>query len=188
MDISNQKSKIWFTSDFHFGHDKDFLYGPRGFHYSWEHDYTILGDWNAIVNENDEVYILGDLMLGNNDYGRHMIEQLNGIKHIIIGNHDTANRIEMYKDMNVAEVTYATQIRYKGYNFFLCHYPTMIDSIYRGRTNFNLHGHTHSPDKFQFIEHCCYNVALDAHHNRPVEINDIIADIQRYRQEHNDEC
>ena len=24
-------SKIWFTSDLHFCHDRDFIYGPRGF-------------------------------------------------------------------------------------------------------------------------------------------------------------
>ena len=188
MDISNQKSNIWFSSDFHFGHDKEFLYQPRGFWYIWQHDNEIILDWNKIVKPDDEVYILGDLMLQDNVHGRKCINQLNGIKHIIIGNHDTAQRIEMYKTMrDVVEVVYATQISYGKYHFFLSHYPTLMDNLDRGRKNFNLHGHTHSKDKFQFIDHCCYNVALDAHDNKPVSIDTIIQDIQQYRQEHNNE-
>ena len=47
-----------------------------------------------------------------------------------------------------------------------------------------LAGHTHSPDRFQNMEHNCYNVALDAHKCFPVSIDDIIADIKEYRKTH----
>ena len=180
----NNKNKVWFTSDLHFGHDKEFLYGPRNFTNHYDHDKAIIANWNSIVGEDDEVFILGDLMLGDNQYGIKCFNQLKGIKHIILGNHDTDTRKDFYPQLRgVVDVSYANIFHYGKWHFFLCHYPTMIDSIDRGRKRFNLHGHTHSPDKFQFITHCCYNVALDAHNNKPVEINEIIADIQRCRQE-----
>ena len=33
--------QMWFTSDLHFGHDKEFAYGPRGFQSVEENDKTI---------------------------------------------------------------------------------------------------------------------------------------------------
>ena len=51
---------IWLTSDFHFGHEKEFLWQPRGF-VSWQdHAETIIRNYNELITENDEVYILGD--------------------------------------------------------------------------------------------------------------------------------
>lgn len=179
-------SKIFFTSDLHFGHDKEFLYAPRGFSNIYDHDNTIISNWNSTVAPEDDVYILGDLMLSNNYHGIWCVNQLNGNKHIILGNHDTISRQEMYWDMkNIQEIKWADMIRFGKYHFFLCHYPTLTDNFDKYRKQFNLHGHTHSSDKFQFIEHCCYNVALDAHDNKPVEIEQILEDIRQLRQEYN---
>ena len=60
---------IYFTSDLHFGHNREFIWGPRGFKSSWEHDETIVKNWNSLITEEDDVYILGDLMLGDNAAG-----------------------------------------------------------------------------------------------------------------------
>ena len=187
MAAQTHNGKIWFTSDLHFGHNKEFLYQPRGFWYIWQHDFEIINNWNEIVSPDDEVYILGDLMLMDNGHGKECLEQLNGHKHIILGNHDTENRIAIYKSMGFEEVVYATTFNYGKYHFFLCHYPTLVGNFDDKNKIFNLHGHTHSPDKFQFIEHCCYNVALDAHNNRPIEINEIINDLRSRRQEYMNE-
>lgn len=188
MDMSNQNSKIWFTSDLHFGHNKDFLYAPRGFDNIYSHDKEIIQNWNTSINDNDIVYVLGDIMLNDNDYGKQCFNQLKGIKHIILGNHDTVTRQNLYSELRgVVNITYADVLNYGKYHFFLCHYPTLTDNFDRGRKTFNLHGHTHSPDKFQFIQHCCYNVALDAHNNQPVEINEIINDLRSRRQEYMNE-
>ena len=76
--------KVWFTSDTHFGHKKEFLFEPRGFASSEEHDAAIIEKWNSIVDPCDEVYHLGDIMLGDNEYGMKCLEQLNGRIHIIM--------------------------------------------------------------------------------------------------------
>ena len=179
-------SNLFFTSDLHFGHNKEFLYRPRGFDNIFMHDATIISNWNGVVKPADDIFILGDLMLRYNEYGTWCLNQLNGRKHIVLGNHDSAPRQQIYMNMpSVIDMLLADQIKIGKYRFFLCHYPTLTDNFDRSRKMFNLHGHTHSPDKFQFIDYCCYNVALDAHNNTPVEIETIIHDLQTRRQEYN---
>ena len=80
---------IYFTSDLHFGHDKPFLYEPRGFTNIYDMNNAIFRNWNSIVTEEDDVYVLGDLMLNNNEGGIWLIKRLRGRIHIILGNHDT---------------------------------------------------------------------------------------------------
>ena len=56
---------IFFTSDWHIGHNKTFLYSPRGFQSIEEHDEVIITNCNKIVKPDDELWILGDLALGD---------------------------------------------------------------------------------------------------------------------------
>ena len=180
--------KIWFTSDLHFGHDKDFCYAPRGFDNVQEHDETILKNFNSVVNDEDDVYILGDLMLGPNPVQSIAnIARLKGHKHIIIGNHDTINKIKNYQEYcGIYHIDYATMIKYRKYSFYLSHYPTLCANYDDGKKIWNLHGHTHSKEKFSDFSQC-YNVALDAHNNFPIEIEDIINDIKEKKGGTNNE-
>ena len=50
-------TKTFFTSDLHFGHNKDFLYKPRGFDNIEEHDDTVIENWNSVVSKDDTVYV-----------------------------------------------------------------------------------------------------------------------------------
>lgn len=172
---------IYFTSDLHFGHDRGFIYEPRGFISSAEHDSAIIDRWNAVVKADDTVFILGDLMLGDNSEGIEKLKRLNGNLHIILGNHDTDTRTKLYKNLpNVQEVVYATKIKAKGYRFYLSHYPTLTANMSETDLKaivLNLHGHTHSPDKFERDNPYAYNVAIDAHNGYPVSVDEVIKDI-----------
>ena len=55
---------IWLISDTHFGHDKKFIYGPRGFKSVQDADSTIIRNWNDAIGKDDDVYMLGDFFLG----------------------------------------------------------------------------------------------------------------------------
>lgn len=180
--------KIWFTSDLHFGHNKEFLYGPRGFNNIFDHDNTLIENWNKTVDEKDEVYILGDLMLNDNTHGCWCFNQLNGIKHIILGNHDTTNRIELYKDLRrVVDIQYAMPFKYGKFHFYLSHYPTLTanyDDKHLSTKTICLCGHTHTSDKFSdWDKGIIYHCELDAHNMYPVEIETIIEDIRSKYQE-----
>lgn len=177
------EGKIYFTSDLHFGHQKDFLYKPRGFNSLEKMEDYIVEKWNNKVTNNDDVYVLGDLMLMDDDHGLNLIKKLNGKLHIIFGNHDTDNRIIKYCGLdNIVEVCFAQRIRYKKYNFYLSHYPTITTNIDdRGlqKILINLHGHTHSKEKFYNGIATIYNVSMDAHNCEPIEVEKILDDIRK---------
>ena len=182
------EKKIWLTSDLHFGHQKEFLWGPRGFESSTEHDEAVIRNWNSVVDYEDEVYVLGDLMLGDNEYGMNCIKRLAGNIHVILGNHDTDSRIELYESCpNIVEINHAMQLKYKKNYFFLCHYPVITanydDQKAWAKHLINLHGHTHSKNVFFNGNPYMYNVALDAHNNFPILIDDIIEEIKQKKME-----
>jgi len=175
---------IWFTSDLHFCHDKEFLYGPRGFTNVGDMNEELIKKWNDVVTMEDIVYVLGDLMLNNDEKALRCIERLNGTLHVILGNHDTENRILKYCDTyNIASVKFADRMRLSGFNFFLCHYPTICsnfdeeDRPLRTKT-INLCGHTHTKDRYVDINKgLIYHVEVDAHDNTPVSLEQVIQDM-----------
>ena len=177
-------SKIWFTSDLHLFHDKEFLWSPRGFQNVKEMNDTIYTNWCNCVNWEDDVYILGDLMLNDNNAALNIIKQLPGNLHIILGNHDTETRIKLYKDCwNVKEICYGMPFKYNNYHFFLSHYPTLTSNYDidkpLNRQVINLCGHTHTKDPFtDWDKGLIYHVELDAHQNKPILIDDIIEQIK----------
>lgn len=174
---------IYLTSDLHFCHQRSFLYKPRGFSSIEEHDAAIIKNWNEIITPDDEVFVLGDLVMNDAKSGIEKLAQLNGKLNIVFGNHDTVRKIGLYEELpNVTSVGLSTLIKFGKWNFYLCHFPTIVDNFEERHKFYCLHGHTHDKNKFQFIKNCCYNVALDAHDNKPVSIEQIKADLREIRQ------
>jgi calcineurin-like phosphoesterase family protein len=173
---------IYFTSDLHFCHDREFLYKPRGFSTVREMNKQIILNWNNTIKTDDEIWVLGDLMLNDDIKAKHCIEQLNGTIHVILGNHDTDNRIKLYKEIyNIASIQYASRMRLNGLNFYLSHYPSMttyVESKPLKSAIISLHGHTHSDQRFEFKDWYTYNVALEAHNCTPISIKEIINDLK----------
>ena len=176
---------IFLTPDTHFGHDKMFLYEPRGFTNIQEHDAQIIKNWNKVVSYCDDVYHLGDVMLGNNEHGLKCLKQVNGKIHIICGNHCTDARRTLYESCyNIVEVVDAKRLKYNGYHFFLSHYPTLCSNHDSDkplkRRCISLCGHTHTPDCWaDWDTGLIYHCELDAHHNTPVALDTIINDIEQ---------
>lgn len=173
---------IFFTSDLHIGHNRAFLYEKRGFNNIQDHDDALVKNWNSVVREEDEVYILGDIMLNDDKHGIEYFNQLNGIKHIILGNHDTAKRQKLFTELNdVKDIKLADMFGYGKFKFFLCHYPVMtafMDDKKISQHLICLCGHTHFEEKFYYDNPYVYNVALDAHNMFPIDIETIIKDVK----------
>lgn len=172
---------IYFTSDLHFGHDREFIYRPRGFNSIQEHDEEIILRWNSVVQNGDIVYILGDLMLGDNQHGIDCLNKLNGIKYFIRGNHDTDTRLQLYEDeANIRFLGDAVTTKYKGYHFYFSHYPTLTGNLEKEslkQMTINLYGHTHQRTNFYEDRPYMYHVGVDSHNCWPVPIDKIIEDI-----------
>ena len=176
-------SKIFVCSDLHFNHDRQFIWGARGFNSVEEMNEAIIERHNSKVSPEDEVYICGDLCLGGCVEGitarnQTLIERLNGRIHIILGNHDTPARQEMYMMCkNVVDVKYADMIHYRGYHFYLSHFPTLTANLEKEslkQCTINLFGHTHSMDPFYNDMPFMYNIAMDAHNCYPTLLDDAI--------------
>lgn len=175
-------SNIWVTSDWHFFHNREFIYKPRGFSSVEEMNEAIITNHNNIVNVDDDVYVLGDLMLNDNDKGLECILRLNGKLHIIRGNHDGDTRVELYKALpNVVEVCEGKFLKHRKYHFYLTHFPCLsanLEAESLKQCTLNLSGHTHSKQKFFEDRPYVYNVACDAHNCTPVCIDEIIEDMK----------
>lgn len=175
--------KIYLTSDLHFGHDRAFIWKVRGYD-SVEHMNTRqVEKWNAIVDSDDDVYVLGDIMLGTTD-NIHYVSQLQGRLHIVLGNHDTATRENLYKELpNVVEVAeVGIRLKYKQYHFVLTHYPMLTGNLEKEslkQMSLNLYGHTHQLTNFYMDLPYLYHVGVDSHNGYPVLIDDIIEEMNK---------
>lgn len=178
------------TSDLHFNHDREFIYKPRGFSSVEEMNEAIIKNWNSVVKDEDIVYVLGDLMLGDNKVGIELFNRLNGFKEVIIGNHDTPQREEeaysYLKKTMILGTSYILKssyiLKYGGYKFFLCHYPVLCNSLENDlnkRTMINLYGHTHQKTNFYNGNPYMYHVGVDSHNCTPVHMDQVIADIKK---------
>lgn len=179
--------KIFLTSDTHFGHDKEFIWAPRGFKSVWEMNAAIVENWNETVSAEDDVYLLGDVMLGSNEPngpGLTCLKQLKGNIHIVRGNHDSDIRIELYnKCWNVVEITEGQFLKYNGYHFYLSHYPCITDNHDNHKPlktrMINLCGHRHAQNAFEdFDKGLIYHVELDTNNNKLWLLDDIIQNIK----------
>lgn len=177
------KLAIWITSDLHFGHDKDFIWQARGFGSIQEHDEGIERNWNSVVKEDDTVYVLGDIIMGvDRQSSLQRLSRLNGTLIFLRGNHDSDAKVDEYAqcpNVDTADL-YAYMLKFGKFYLYLSHYPTLVGNFDDDKLprTFCLHGHTHSTDRFQFLDDCCYNVSLDAHNCYPVLVDDIIQDIR----------
>ena len=180
-------SRIFVCSDLHLSHDRSFIWSARGFNSVEEMNEAIIERFNSKVSPEDEVYICGDLCLGGGELeilekNMALIERLNGHIHVILGNHDTPARIAMYAMCkNVEEIVYATMIHYRGYHFYLSHFPTLTANLEKEslkQCTINLFGHTHSMDPFYNDMPFMYNIAMDAHNCYPVLLDDAIEEMK----------
>lgn len=180
--------KIFVTSDLHFGHDREFVWGARGFKSIEEHDAEIIKRWNEVVTAEDDVYILGDLMLGDNVHGIQCLSQLNGKLHILTGNHCTSARQKLYHTLeNMVEFCgCATTIKYKKKQLYLSHYPTITSNMDDGGAPIkakviNLCGHSHIKNRFKDMDKgLIYHVEIDCHNNFPISLDEILFDINHF--------
>ena len=184
---------IYFTSDLHLGHDQEFIWGARGFNSVAEMNEKIITRWNSRITKDDDVYVLGDLVMGGVE-NVELLKQLNGKIHIIYGNHDGPKKREAYAELeNVVECGWANMIKYKKYNFYLSHYPTITDNEDIGEIVspkecvINLFGHTHQLDDFydtnDGYNFRMYHVGVDSHDCFPVPIDEVIEEIKMVFQE-----
>lgn len=183
---------IYFTSDTHFFHDKDFIYKPRGFTSCEEMTNTLIKNWNNTVTDEDTIYVVGDFFLGTDiEKIKSIIKQLHGRIILVRGNHDTDAKVMLYKYFGI-EVFDAKYLKYDGNTIFVCHYPTLVGNYTSKHSHvlFNFYGHLHKKDKFYDNNPFMLDVSVDANDNTPVSIDELICrgmnEIVKWKEQMND--
>ena len=176
-------SEIFLTSDWHFNHNREFIWKARGFNSVEEMNEAIIENHNSIVLPEDDVYVLGDLMLGGDklDEGLELIKRMNGRLHLVRGNHDTERRWLAYPTLpNVVECKDAIYLKCGKYHFYLTHFPCLTGNLEKEsltQMTLNIFGHTHQKGKFFEDRPYMYNVGVDAHECYPVNIFNALSDM-----------
>lgn len=148
---------IYLTSDMHFGHRNVIRFCERPFADEKEMTRSLIKNWNDVVKPNDFIFSLGDFSWWT---GRHeckkLVEQLNGRKYLIPGNHCKEGMYELVDDPDFHEcsdivVLYVRgqegDLRFKDakvYEIVLCHYPLGCWSHSDYTNCYQFFGHIHS--------------------------------------------
>lgn len=78
----------YYIADTHFGHDNVIRFDNRPFANIEDMDRIMIANWNSMVTDADDVYIIGDFVYRSGKSVSWYCNQLHGRKHLILGNHD----------------------------------------------------------------------------------------------------
>lgn len=133
----------WFTSDMHYGHRKIIEYSKRPYTSVEEMNEALIANYNSVVKKGDLVYMLGDVLFGDKDFGRSILQRLNGNKYLIFGNHDRTLRenSDLTKEFFVWARDYS-EIKIGTQKLILFHYSMRVwNASHYG--SYQLYGHSH---------------------------------------------
>lgn len=147
MRFNSKTDKVFFTSDTHFRHRNILHYDKRPFSSIDEHDAALVANWNKVVSPDDHVFHLGDVSFGTSHQISNVLGQLNGIKHLVIGNHDheltdDQNCVSFFESINPYLEIYVDRqmiccFHYSIHEWNRCH-----------KGSWQLHGHSHGNDNY----------------------------------------
>ena len=142
LSFNNKNIYYYVTSDEHFGHKNVIKYDNRPFDNIKEHDKTLIKNWNDLVGNEDVIFCLGDFGLTSKRYTRSILEQLNGIKYFIKGNHDKKQNIKLFKEFGIL-LPPIQKIIIHNQLYVLCHYPLESWEGMSAQKSIHFHGHVH---------------------------------------------
>ena len=150
-------NKTYFISDLHFSHENCLSFDNRPFKTIEEHDAELVRRWNDVVGFDDDVWILGDISWANPTKTIEIFSQLNGNKHLCIGNHDRKTlKSKNVRDLFVEIVDYK-ETNINGVDIILSHYPIpCFNRHYYGAYHF--YGHVHNSFEWNMMERIKYEM------------------------------
>lgn len=143
----NDGSKVFFTSDTHWGHGNIIKFCDRPFKDVEEMNYKLIENWNKKVPQDGLVFHLGDFAWGGSDMWKNIRQQLNGEIILIKGNHDQKNMSSTAEQTLFKYSAWQMLIEVEGRKVLLNHFPFLCYAgVYRDPKGlvYNLYGHVHS--------------------------------------------
>jgi len=139
--------KLWFTSDLHLHHENIIKFCNRPFKNVGHMDRTIIDNWNSVVQKDDYIIIAGDFCWGSTKMWLYFLDQLQGIKILVRGNHDKDGTYPKTKFQMVYELLNILvkdpDAKEGNQRITICHYP-MLSWYQSHRGAWQAFGHWHS--------------------------------------------
>lgn len=152
--------KKWFISDTHFSHTNIIRYTGRPFESVEEMDQALINNWNACIDNNDQVFFLGDFGLGSINHLQGIYSQLKGDKICIRGNHD--KNASWLMRIGFPIVLESAFIKIGQHLVELIHIPSNPPPAH-----FQLHGHVHEKRPSKIISNQL-NLCVEVWSYKPV--------------------
>lgn len=172
-------SKIFFTSDTHWGHANILGFCNRPFANVEEMNHKLIENWNNKVPTDGLVFHLGDFAWGGYPFWKNIRSQLNGEIILIKGNHDEKNMTPTAAEELFKLVTPQMKIRIEGRGVYLNHNPFLCyGGTYRDPKGlvYQAFGHVHSGpgakgldvDRLGILFPTQYDVGVDNNNYEPI--------------------
>ncbi|MDR0785008.1 MAG: metallophosphoesterase family protein [Treponema sp.] len=176
---------IFFTADTHFNHSNIINLCGRPFSNVGQMNETLIKNWNSCINNNDEIYVLGDFAFKGSVFEtENIIKRLNGKKYLIRGNHDKFIENRIFNGNNFEWIKDYYVLNYQKIKFILFHYPIFEWDGYFGDA-IHLYGHVHNggnnrkeQERFKILGKRAINVGVDVNNFYPVSIEKIINELK----------
>lgn len=145
--------KRLYIADLHYGHKNALAFDNRPYKNIDEMNDALINNWNAVVQPGDICYVLGDMFWCKCDEAIAVLDNLNGEKFLIKGNHDRCNDSRFVKKF--VKVTDYMEVEDGEKHIVLCHYPIpCFKNHYYGW--YHLYGHVHNSFEYQMMQHDRY--------------------------------
>lgn len=163
-------NKTWVWSDLHFFHKNIIDFSDRPYPDVDTMNEHLVANFNDYVGKDDTSIWVGDIGFSNDTAINKLIDQCNGYKILIVGNHDF-NKKKLRK-LNFDETHLIYQIDTPHVDLVFTHYP--MDNL--PLPYFNVHGHLHVyPPKNYFsnsLQHL--NVNCEFIDYKPMDLDKLI--------------
>ena len=189
----SDNQRVYFTSDTHFNHDKDFVYGSRGYKNRYEHNDALIAKINELVRPQDVLFHLGDFCLNiTMPEFEQLIARINCNNiYYIWGNHNSCIRRQYEETIRgeyqrddicvypykIGKITYLgdyKEVMVNGHLIVLHHYPHQIWNQMQ-KFAWQLSGHSHYTNpttQLENVNNRILDVGWDGH-SKPLAVNEI---------------
>lgn len=142
----------YYISDTHFGHANIINFDKRPFKNTEEMERELINRWNSVVTPADTTYILGDFCWSRDeDEWIRILQQLDGQKVLILGNHDIHQPTTRLRKM-FADIRDRKEITDNGKHVIMCHEPILLYKSSYDPKCYMLCGHVHITREDVFLE------------------------------------
>lgn len=198
-------TRFW-TSDLHIGHENIIYFCSRPFErpafvFDGEEDLgrtgpdvaamnqALLDNYNSMVSPTDEVWFVGDVVMGHFETNIKFMRKFHGDKYLVPGNHDRCHKMfpkwrkfqPAYEAAGFTVLNSEVKTHVAGHSVKVCHFPYRFthrsDDRYSGlrpdaEGDWLIHGHTHSSERVDYDTRMVH-VGVDAWDYSPVPESEI---------------